>query len=114
MTTETAWPEMIEMLPDIDLNIPGVRGKLLQGQDRQVVFFELQPVGVIPPHSHGAQWGIVVEGEVRLTIGGETRAYGPGDSYYIPVGVEHSATMNTPCRVIDVFADADRYRPRPA
>ena len=106
----TSYPELIESLPDIDLDLAGVRGKLLQGVDRQVVFFEIEPIGEIPMHRHGAQWGIVVEGEMELTIGGVTRRYGPGDSYFIPAGVEHGAKFLSRVRAIDVFADADRYQ----
>jgi len=103
---------MIEDLPDIDLDAPGVRGKLLQGANRQAVFFEIEPIGVVPPHSHGAQWGIVVEGEMQLTIDGEIRTYRRGDSYYIAPGQVHSARFDTPFKAIDVFEDADRYGAR--
>ena len=107
-----SYPENITSLPLADIPLEGVTGWLAQAPDRQVVFFDIEPVGVIPPHSHGEQWGIVVEGEMELTIGGETRTYGPGDSYHIPAGVVHSATFHTRVRVIDVFADRDRYRAR--
>ena len=110
--TEVEYPEMIESLPDIDIALAGVRGKLLQGTDRQVVFFEIEPIGAIPLHTHGAQWGIVVEGEMELTIGGETRTYRAGDSYYIPAGVAHGASFNTRFKAIDVFEEPDRYRKR--
>lgn len=110
--SDVKYPEMIEELPDIDIALEGVRGKLLQGADRQVVFFDIEPVGAIPLHRHGSQWGIVVEGEMELTIGGETRSYRAGDSYYIPAGVEHGATFNTRFKAIDVFEEPDRYRAR--
>ena len=109
---DAPFSEMITGLPDVDMPVPGVRGRLSQGKDHQIVFFEIEPIGVIPLHSHGAQWGIVVEGEMELTIGGETRRYGPGDSYAIPAGVEHGARFLTRVRAIDVFADADRYKPK--
>jgi quercetin dioxygenase-like cupin family protein len=109
---DVKYPEMIENLPDVDIPIEGVRGKLLQGADRQVVFFDIEPVGAIPLHSHGAQWGIVVEGEMELTIGGDRRTYRAGDSYFIPAGVEHGATFNTCFKAIDVFEDRDRYQAR--
>ena len=48
---------------------------------------------------------------MELTIGGETRRYGPGDSYHIPAGVTHGARFLSHFRAIDVFADADRYQP---
>lgn len=106
------YPEMIKDLPEVDLNLPGVVGNLLQAGDKQVVFFEIEPIGAIPPHSHQAQWGIVVEGEIELTIGGETRTCRKGDSYFIPSGVEHSVVVKSRTRAIDVFDEPDRYRPR--
>ena len=104
------FPEFISSLPEIEVPLAGVRGRLLQGRDRQVVFFDIDPIGEIPPHSHGEQWGIVVEGEMELTIGGETRRYRAGDSYHIPAGTVHGARFLTHFRAIDVFADVGRYR----
>jgi quercetin dioxygenase-like cupin family protein len=88
-----------------------VRGWISQAADGQVVFFDIEPVGEIPPHSHGEQWGIVVEGEMELTIGGEVRRCRAGDSYHIPAGTVHSARFLSPrFRAIDVFADRNRYK----
>ncbi|MBT3220926.1 MAG: cupin domain-containing protein [Proteobacteria bacterium] len=87
----------------------GVRGWLSQSSDHQVVFFEIDPIGTVPLHKHGEQWGIVIEGEMELTIGSETHRYEPGDSYHIPAGVEHGARFLSHFRAIDVFADRDRY-----
>ncbi len=112
MSDKVTYPPLIEDLPDIDLPVEGVRGKLLQGTDKQVVFFDIQPVGTIPEHSHGAQWGIVVEGEVELTIGGQPHTYKRGDAYYIPAGVSHSAKCTVPFKALDVFDDVDRYTPK--
>ena len=106
------YPDMIQVLPEIDVPLEGVRGRLLQSADRQVVFFDIEPIGQVPIHTHGDQWGVVIEGEMDLTIGGQTRTYGPGDTYFIPAGVEHGATFRTRVRVIDVFADRDRYSPK--
>ena len=104
------YAEVITHLPQVDIPLSGVQGWLSQARDHQIVFFEIEPIGEIPLHSHGEQWGIVVEGEMELTIGGETKRYGPGDSYYIPAGVEHGAKFQTHFRAIDVFADVDRYK----
>jgi quercetin dioxygenase-like cupin family protein len=104
------FPEFIKNLPNIDIALEGVIGKLLQAKDHQVVFFEIEPIGSIPPHTHQDQWGVVLEGEMDLTIGGETKSYTRGDSYFIPAGVEHSATFKTRVKVIDVFAEPNRYQ----
>ena len=106
------YPEFITKLPRIDIPLEGVRGWLSQAADHQVVFFDIDPIGAIPPHSHGEQWGLVVEGELELTIDGQTKRYGPGDSYHIPAGVVHGAKFLSHVRAIDVFADVDRYRQR--
>ena len=106
------FPEMITGLPEADVPIPGVRGWISQATDHQVVFFDIDPIGELPPHSHGAQWGIVVEGEMELTIAGKTRRYGAGDSYHIPAGVVHGAKFLTHFRAIDVFAEPQRWKPK--
>lgn len=105
-----SYPEFIKNLPQADLPMPGITAHLLSGEKGQAVFFELPAGAEVPPHSHGAQWGMVIEGSIQLTIGGETRIYRKGDSYVIGDGEEHSAVVKEPSRVIDVFADNDRYK----
>lgn len=104
------YPEMIRRLPEIDISLLGVRGWLIQGKDTQVVFFDLDPIGEVPPHSHCAQWGMVIEGTMELTIDDEAKIYNRGDWYYIPPGTVHSAKFFTRVFVIDVFDDANRYK----
>jgi quercetin dioxygenase-like cupin family protein len=106
------FPNMVTNLPEADIPFQGVYGWLLQGADHQLVFFDIEPIGVVPPHSHGDQWGIVLEGEVELTMNGETHIIGPGKTYFIPAGVEHSATFRSHTLVVDVFADVNRYAPK--
>lgn len=105
-----AFPEFVTDLPEADIPFPGVRGRISQAPNHQIIFMDIEPIGKVAPHSHGEQWGVVVEGEMELTIGGVTRRYVPGDSYHIPANVEHAATFLTRVRVIDVFADVNRYR----
>jgi quercetin dioxygenase-like cupin family protein len=106
----TVYPDMIRNLPEVDVPFDGVRGWMIESSGRQVAFFDIKPVGQVPPHSHCAQWGFVLDGEMSLTIGGETNTYNKGDWYYIPEGVEHSATFKTRVNVIDVFDSPDRYK----
>jgi quercetin dioxygenase-like cupin family protein len=107
------YASMMTDLPKADIPFEGVEGWLFQGRDHQIVFFDIQPVGKVAPHSHGAQWGIVIEGEMTLTIDNQTRIYRKGDYYNIPAGVSHSAEFNTRTRVMDFFEDRERYQPLP-
>ena len=111
-TPATAYPDFIKGLPEVDIPFPGVRGWLLQGGNTQAVFMDIEPVGEVSPHAHCAQWGLMVEGEMRLTIGDDTRTYHKGDHYFIPEGVTHGATFKTRVQVIDVFDAPDRYKPK--
>jgi len=106
------FPNVITGLPEADIPIAGVRGWIMSSEGRQVIFFDIDPIGTIPEHSHEEQWGIVIEGEVQLTIGGVVHTFTRGDSYHIPAGVPHSATFVSHFRAIDVFANPNRYLPR--
>lgn len=106
------YPDIIYNLPDADIPMKGVRGKLLQAGDFQLVFFDIDPVGEIPPHSHGAQWGVVLEGEMELVVDGAKKTFRKGETYFIPAGAVHSATFCTHFRALDLFAEPNRYRPK--
>ena len=54
----------------------------------------------------------MLEGWVEFRIGGETKTYRRGDTYYVPASVAHSAVISPGYVGIDVFADADRYSAR--
>jgi len=76
------------------------------------VFFEIESSAEVPEHSHNAQWGIVVEGEMELAIEGKAKVYRKGDEYFIPPKAKHSAKFLTECRIIDFFADKIRFKPK--
>lgn len=103
------YPDCIKELPKAKIPFEGVKAWIIQGESNQVAFFEIEPIGTIAPHSHGAQYGFVIEGKMRLTVGDETKLYQRGDSYYIPAGVEHSAEFLTFCRAVDFFDEPHRY-----
>ena len=106
------FPEFIRALPIVDSPLASLRGWLLQTAQALAMFYEI-PDGVdLPEHAHGAQWGVVLAGSIEFTIGGVTRTYGRGDTYYVPDSVAHSAVIHPGYAGIDVFADADRYSAR--
>ena len=105
-------PDFITSLPEAELPFASseVKTSVLQSDRGQLVFFQMFKDIEVPAHSHKAQWGTVLEGEVELTIGGETRRYGPGSSYYIASGVVHSAKAPAGSKVIDFFEEPDHYK----
>lgn len=108
MSHET-YPDTIKALPKVDINIDGIEAWLAQGDTFQIVFFEIQPGVTILPHVHKAQYGIVIEGEMTLTIGDKTHQLKAGDSYFIPENVSHNGTFHTFVRVMDFFDEPKRY-----
>lgn len=103
------YPDIIQKLPSVELPINGVKSYKLQGPQNQLVFFEFTEEVFIPEHTHKAQWGIVVEGKIDLTIGGLKITYKKGDTYFIPDGVKHSAKVYKGFSAIDFFDQPDRY-----
>jgi quercetin dioxygenase-like cupin family protein len=106
------FPEIITNLPQADVPLAGVLAYLFQGENKQLVFMTFADDVDVPEHDHAAQWGAVLEGEIELTISGETNTYRPGDTYFIPAGVAHSARIKGGSNLQDLFDQVDRYRPK--
>ena len=103
------YADWIQGLPQVDTPFEGLEGRMIAGPHGQTVFFRAEEEFEVPAHSHGAQWGIVVAGTLHLSVDGQANTYGPGETYDIPAGAEHSARLEAGTSVIDVFQDPDRY-----
>ncbi len=106
------FPEFIRKMPglDVDFDPDVVRTSAMRSDRGLVVLFHILKDTELAPHAHKAQWGIVLSGELKLTIGDDTKTYRPGDSYDIPSGVTHSARIKADTRLIDIFEEPDRFR----
>ena len=102
--------EAIKKLPEADIPIPGITAFLSQDKNHQIVFMRFNQDVEVPAHSHGAQWGIVLEGEIVLTIEDNKQKYTKGDRFYILEGETHSAKILAGYASMDFFADKDRYK----
>jgi quercetin dioxygenase-like cupin family protein len=90
-----------------------VRIRTCAGDHVQFSFVDIPHGGVVAEHSHAnEQMGVVLEGELDFTIGGETRTLRAGDVFRIPGGVPHSVVArNGPAKALDVFYPIrDEYR----
>ncbi|MEO1082924.1 MAG: cupin domain-containing protein [Acidobacteriota bacterium] len=85
---------------------PGMTRQLM-GFDQSLmvarVTFEKGAVGEMHDHHH-AQVTYVESGSFDVTIGGETRTLGGGDSFYVPPHVSHGAVCTEPGVLLDVFS----------
>jgi quercetin dioxygenase-like cupin family protein len=106
----TSFPGFIAELPLADIPIAGIGARLLQADGRQVLFMEFQEDVVVPEHSHEAQWGVVLEGEMELTMDNKNLSLKKGDTYYIPKGVAHTSRIKRGYKDVVVFDQPDRYR----
>ncbi len=106
------FPDIIRSLPQADIPIEGLRSWLFQGAGRQVVFMEFSKDAEVPEHSHEAQWGIVLEGKMELTVGNRPRLLQRGDSYSLRAGEKHSARISAGYKDLTFFNQEDRYRPK--
>ena len=102
------FPDFIRGLPEADIPFDGISAHLLQASDQQVIFMEATRDTPVPEHSHRAQWELVVAGTVDLPMDGETKTYGPGEAFFVPEGVPHSALVHAGGRAVIVFDQADR------
>ena len=103
------FPEPIKNLPEADIPLDGVTAYLSQSDTHQIFFMEFEKDVDLPEHSHAAQIGIVLEGEIELVIGGEKRSFTKGDRYYIPAGVKHSGKIYAGYADVTFFNEPNRY-----
>jgi quercetin dioxygenase-like cupin family protein len=112
LEADMKFPEIITRLPEAALQFPSsvVKTSVVQSENGQLVFFDILKDVEIPPHSHKAQWGTVLEGHIELTIDGKTETHRPENQYFIPSGVVHSVKIPAGTKVIDFFEEKERYK----
>jgi quercetin dioxygenase-like cupin family protein len=104
------FPEAIRSLPEADIPIPGLTAYLSQDENHQIVFMYFSEDAEVLAHSHDAQWGIVLEGKIDLTVESKKQVYTKGDRFYILPGETHSAKIYAGYASMEFFADKDRYK----
>ena len=111
MTAENEFPDFIRKLPNPDGDV-ALDAYLSSGDRGLVMFYEATDREiVVPEHVHGEQWGIVLSGTVRISIGGVMNVCHRGDTYFVPAGVPHTTWVEPGTRGLDIFEEHDRYLP---
>lgn len=81
----------IEHRADKEL-VPNGRAKTFWGTEMLVSRIDFDPGVVVPEHKHmHEQFGVILSGELTLTVAGEKLVLKPGDMYIIPGNTPHSA-----------------------
>jgi quercetin dioxygenase-like cupin family protein len=85
---------------------PGVTIHTCALDKMMLSFVELAPHSVVEEHSHPhEQVGMLLEGRVRFTIGGEEKLLSKGDMWRIPGNVKHRVVvLDEPAKAIDIFS----------
>lgn len=84
---------------------PGMKRRLISGDNLMLVKMEIDPGTLIPSHSHPhEQISYVSEGEAEFTIGDEVRTLKAGDVCLIPGNVPHSVKVLRKLSVLDCFS----------
>ena len=84
---------------------PGVSIRTFAADKMLVSMVELAPHSVVEEHSHPhEQMGMVLQGRLVFTIGGEEKTLQAGDVFRIPGNVPHKViALDEPARAIDAF-----------
>jgi quercetin dioxygenase-like cupin family protein len=100
----------------------GIVGRTVHGERVTLSLLELEPGTAVPEHSHeNEQLGILIEGALTFTIGGDTREVGPGGTWCIRANVPHSVVTGPDGAVlVEIFSPIrddwrarDHQEPRP-
>jgi len=105
MALESYYPDLIRNLPAFAGLFDAYR-LVAEGCD---VLFATYPAGTeIASHSHETEnVGIITQGELELTMDGETRRVGAGEWYHVPAGKTHAARFREDTAEIEFWFHRD-------
>jgi quercetin dioxygenase-like cupin family protein len=83
---------------------PGIFSKVESGSNLAMAFMEIALGQEGTEHRHPFdQCGIVVEGEIEMSIGEEKKFLRPMETYFIPAGIPHNwKTTHSRAKILDV------------
>ncbi len=99
------FPDIIQKVPVRDYGIEGLEVHVDHTPTGTVYFVSASKEVEFPLHSHAAQWTVVVSGECRFTMNGETRIYRAGETYLIPADMPHQITLCAGYSEVDYVDD---------
>ena len=85
---------------------PGIWSKLESGKNLTMAVMEIAPNKEGAAHDHPFdQCGIVLEGEIEMSVGEEKKLLKPMEIYFISAGVKHNwKTLSLSAKILDIVA----------
>jgi quercetin dioxygenase-like cupin family protein len=83
---------------------PGIFSKVEAGSNLMMAIMEISPNKEGVEHNHPFdQCGIVVGGEIEMSIGEEKRLLKAMETYFIPAGISHNwKTAQSSAKILDI------------
>ncbi len=83
---------------------PGILSKAIIGENLTMVCMEIEGGKEDPGHTHDFdQCGVVLDGNIQMTIGEERKTLNANESYFIPSGVRHGwKTFDKSVKLFDI------------
>ncbi len=84
---------------------PGILSKVESGKSLTMAVMEIAPGKEGAAHEHPFdQCGIVVEGELEMSVGNEKKLLKAMETYFIPAGINHNwKTLTSSAKILDVI-----------
>ena len=85
---------------------PGIQSKVEFGTSLTMAVMEISANREGPAHDHAFdQCGIVIEGEIEISVGDEKKLLKPMETYFIPAGRPHGwKAYSSGVKILDVVA----------
>lgn len=85
--------------------IPGFHGRMIHSGRMTFVLWAIDKGAILPEHSHPHEQVVhQLDGELEVTVDGETTVLKAGMVGVVPPGAVHSGRALTDCRTMDAFA----------
>ncbi len=83
---------------------PGIRSRLESGSNLTMAFMEIASNKEGVAHDHPFdQCGVVIEGEIEMSVGEDKKLLRPMETYFIPAGVNHNwKTISSAAKILDI------------
>ena len=82
----------------------GILSKIESGKNLTMAFMEIVPNKEGTAHEHPFdQCGVVIEGEIEMSMGEEKKLLRPLETYFIPAGLKHNwKTLSSSAKILDL------------